>query len=133
MIEVKGSTVVSTKRFLIRDCLGWAVLLWIIGYVLGFVFFPLVPMEMIGWYVMPIGLAITCYVLWKWVRVDVLSRAAVLGIAWCLIAIVLDYLFIVKLLNPSDGYYKLDVYLYYASALLLPLAAALIRRRLHAA
>ena len=44
-------------------------------------------------------------------------------------AIVLDYLFIVKAFNPPDGYYKLDVYLYYALTFLAPLAVAIYRRR----
>jgi len=78
---------------------------------------------------MPIGLLITCFALWRWVQIDYLRRAAMLGVVWGLIAVALDYLFIVKLLNPSDGYYKLDVYLYYASAVLLPIAATLLRRR----
>jgi hypothetical protein len=34
----------------------------------------------------------------------------------------------VKLLNPADGYYKFDVYLYYLIALVLPMAAARLRR-----
>lgn len=33
---------------------------------------------------------------------------------------ILDYVFIVKAFNPSDGYYKVDVYLYYALTFLLP-------------
>lgn len=119
----------SQRRFLVRDCLGWGALLWLIGYVLGFALFPLVPTEKIGWYVMPAGLLVTCLVLWRGVRVDNLLPAAALGVAWCTIAVVLDYLFIVKLLDPPDGYYKTDVYLYYASALVLPIAAALVRRR----
>ncbi|HEY1303237.1 MAG TPA: hypothetical protein VGF24_06790 [Vicinamibacterales bacterium] len=32
----------------------------------------------------------------------------------------LVYLFIVKALKPADGYYKLDVYLYYALTFLIP-------------
>ncbi len=34
-----------------------------------------------------------------------------------------DYLFIVKALKPADGYYKPDVYLYYAPTLAIPLFA----------
>ena len=45
-------------------------------------------------------------------------------------AIVLDYLLIVKALNPADGYYKLDVYLYYALTFILPLAAY-SRKKIH--
>ena len=40
-----------------------------------------------------------------------------------LAAVVFDYLFIVKTLNPSDGYYKLDVYLYYVFTFIIPLFA----------
>ena len=116
------------QRFVIRDCIGWGVLLWLIGYAFGIVLFPLVPPAMLGWYIMPIGLLVTAFVLWKWVRVEAWSRAVLLGIIWCAIAVVLDYVFIVKMLKPADGYYKLDVYLYYASAFLLPVIAALLRR-----
>lgn len=118
------------QRFLLRDCLGWGVLLWSAGYLLGFLFFPLVPAQTIGWYVMPLGLALTGAILWKWVRVDTLGSAVFLGVSWCAIAILLDYVFIVQLLKPADGYYKLDVFLYYLSALTLPPLAALMRRRI---
>lgn len=114
-----------------RDGLGWGVLLWIVGYVLGFAFYPLVPSAVIGWYVMPIGLAIACFVLWKWVPVNRLIYGVWVGIAWCIAAIALDYIFIVMLLNPADGYYKLDVYLYYVSAFALPVLAASLRPRSH--
>ena len=122
----------AKNESILRDGLGWGVLLWIVGYVLGFVFFPIVPSEMIGWYVMPIGLAITCFVLWKWVPVNRSIYGILVGVAWCITAIVLDYIFIVMLLNPADGYYKLDVYLYYVSAFALPVLAASLRSRSHA-
>jgi len=38
-----------------------------------------------------------------------------------LIAVIFDYLFLVKMFKPTDGYYKLDVYLYYILTFLLPL------------
>jgi hypothetical protein len=50
-----------------------------------------------------------------------------IAIVWAAMAIGLDHLFIVKLLAPADGYYKLDVYLYYALTLALPIAAGWIR------
>ena len=111
-----------TTKFLIRDVLGWGLLLWLVGYLLGFVFYAFVPVALIGWLVTPFGIALTCFVLWKWVRVDRWSAAMLLGIGWSVIAIVCDYAFIVKLLNPSDGYYKLDVYLYYLLMFALPVA-----------
>lgn len=114
-------------RFCVAKCgLAWGLTLWFFGYVLGFVFFALMPPEKIGWYIFPIGLAVTVLVLWKWVRPQSLTTGLAIGAIWCALAVVLDYIFIVKLLAPSDGYYKLDVYIYYVSTLLLPVIAALL-------
>ncbi len=48
-----------------------------------------------------------------------------LGVAciWTAIAILCDYFFLVRPFKPADGYYKLDVYLYYALTFALPLFA----------
>jgi hypothetical protein len=116
------------NNFIIRDVLGWGVLLWLAGYLLGFVFYAFVPPAFIGWFVMPLGIGLTCLVLWKWVRVDTIRDSLLLGIGWSAIAIVCDYFFLVKLLNPPDGYYKLDVYLYYLITCALPVAFARLRR-----
>jgi|GEM_PF-1651005 len=96
------------SNFIKRDVLGWGLLLWLVGYLLGFVFYALVPPAIIGWFVMPIGIGLTCIVLWKWVQVDSIRDSLLLGIAWSAIAMAFDYFFIVKLLNPPDGYYKFD-------------------------
>jgi hypothetical protein len=116
-------------KFLIRDVLGWGLLLWLAGYLLGFAFYAVVPVALIGWLVMPFGIALTCLVLWKWVRIEQWSGAVLLGVGWSAIAVICDYALIVKLLAPPDGYYKLDVYLYYLLMLALPVAAAGLRRR----
>ena len=116
------------KRFYLRDCAAWGFGLWLFGYALGIVFFFVMPPEMIGWFITPIGLVFTGIVLWKWVHIQTLADGVVAGLSWTVIAIVLDYLFIVRLLMPIDGYYKADVYLYYASALLLPIIAATLNR-----
>ena len=113
--------------FITRDMLGWGLLQWFAGYLLGFVFYAFVPPASIGWFVMPIAAGLTCLVLWQWVRVDSIRDALLLGLAWSAIAIACDYLFLVKLLNPPDGYYKLDVYLYYLLMFALPVAAARLR------
>ena len=63
------------------------------------------------------------------VRTQLPRDYVVLAGVWTAMAIVLDYLFIVKAFNPPDGYYKLDVYLYYALTFLAPLAVAIYRRR----
>lgn len=116
--------------FVVRKVAGWGLALWLFGYVLGFMLYALVPADQIGWWITPVGLAATVYVLATRAAPGTGREAWLLGVGWCLIAIVCDYLFLVKLLSPADGYYKLDVYIYYLSTLLLPpLVWALTRKR----
>ena len=70
---------------------------------------------------MPIGIAITFWVLLKRGKGDTIQYYFKLAIVWTVIAIVFDYFFIVKMFKPTDGYYKLDVYLYYAFTFAIPL------------
>ncbi|MCX6743381.1 MAG: hypothetical protein NT116_04060 [Candidatus Parcubacteria bacterium] len=108
------------KHFL-RDSLGWGVALWLIGYILGFVFYAFVPANIIGWYIMPFGTVITLFVTFKFIKSNALQYYLKVACVWTLLAIILDYLFLVKLLNPAGGYYKLDVYVYYGLTFVLPL------------
>ena len=109
------------NKQLLKDVLGWGVVLWVIGYILGFVFFFILPPALIGWVIMPIGIVITLWVLLKKVQSEDFGHYLLVAICWTAIAVLLDYLFIVKVLNPADGYYKLDVYLYYAFTFSMPL------------
>ncbi len=104
-----------------KDAFGWGFLLWLIGYALGIILFAIVPPSMIGWVIMPIGIVITLWVLFKKVKGDSLSYYLLLAIVWTLIAIILDYFFLVRVFKPADGYYKLDVYLYYILTFVIPL------------
>lgn len=104
-----------------KDALVWGFILWLIGYLLGMVLFFLVPAGLIGWIIMPIGTVITLWVLLKKVRGDSFKYYLLIAIAWTLIAIVFDYVFLVQALKPEDGYYKPDVYLYYVLTFILPL------------
>ena len=106
---------------LLKDTIGWGFLLWLIGYVLGFIFFAFVPQDMVGWFIMPIGIAIAVWVLLKKITAPRLQYYVLIAVVWTVIAIICDYLFLVLLLKPADGYYKLDVYLYYALTFVLPL------------
>ncbi|MVS97730.1 hypothetical protein [Devosia marina] len=108
---------------------GWGLLLWLFGYLLGIALFPVVPTQHLGWYISPLGLAATFFVLWRWAHVKTLAQGLVVGLIWASIAVAMDYVFIVLLLQPADGYYKADVYLYYVSALVLPLLAGWLRGR----
>jgi hypothetical protein len=107
----------------LKDSLGWGFVLWLIGYALGLMVFALVPANFIGWIIMPIGTAITLWIAFKKVRGNTFRYYCLVGLVWLLIAILRDYLFIVKALKPAGGYYKPDVYLYYALTLAIPLFA----------
>jgi hypothetical protein len=103
-----------------KELLGWGLALWLIGYILGIVFIGVVGTSLVGWLILPIGVAATCWVLLTKVRSEGLARFTFLGLVWALVAIALDYVFIVKAFHPADGYYKPDVYVYYALAFILP-------------
>ena len=116
-----------TRQF-IKDTLGWGFLLWLIGYALGMILFSIVPLYMIGWVIMPIGIVITLWVLFKKISGETLKYYFLLAVVWTLIAIVFDYFFLVKAFKPADGYYKLDVYLYYVLIFVLPLVVGWRKR-----
>lgn len=80
-----------------------------------------VPASMVGWIIMPVGTIITIWILLKKVKGNSFQYYLSLAVVWTLIAIIFDYLFLVKVFKPADGYYKLDVYLYYALTFVLPL------------
>ena len=109
------------NKQMLKDALGWGFVLWLIGYVLGIVLFAFVPADILGWIIMPIGIIITLWVLFKRIKAESLKYYFILAITWTLIAVILDYFLLVKLFKPADGYYKLDVYLYYALIFVLPL------------
>ncbi len=104
-----------------KDTLGWGFLIWLFGYVLGILLFFAMPKSMIGWVIMPIATVITLWVLIKKIKSTSMLYYSLIASCWILIAIILDYIFIVKVLHPQDGYYKTDVYLYYTLTFILPL------------
>lgn len=115
-------------KSLIKDGFVWGIALWFVGYVLGIVFFMMVPHAIIGWCIMPIGIVITLFVLVKKIKKRTLAQYAVLGFLWTVIAIVADYLLLVRVFKPADGYYKLDVYVYYTVTFFLPIIYGLKRK-----
>ena len=109
------------NKQLLKDALGWGFVLWLIGYGLGIMLFSFVPLSLIGWIIMPIGIIIALWVLLKKIKSYKFGYYIILAIVWTLIAILFDYVFLVKAFKPEDGYYKLDIYLYYALTFALPL------------
>ncbi len=118
------------NKQIFKDIIGWGLVLWMIGYVLGIVLFMLVPLWVIGWIIMPIGIAITLWILVSKIKTTNLRDYLLIGIGWTWIAVVLDYFLLVKLFQPADGYYKLDVYLYYLATFILPLLVGWKKARL---
>lgn len=116
-----------SKQFL-KDAIVWGFILWLIGYLLGIVLFPIVPNSILGWIIMPIGTTITLWVLLRKIKADSFKYYVLLALVWVLIAITCDYFFLVKIFKPADGYYKLDVYLYYVLTLSFPLLVGWVRK-----
>ena len=106
---------------------AWGFALWLIGYILGIIFFMFIPQNFIGWAILPIGVIITYWVLAKKMKLYPLKEYLLISVVWTFLAIVLDYIFIIMLLKPTHGYYKLDVYIYYILLFLLPIAIGFYR------
>src|SRR5512133_4253218 len=119
------------NRRLMKDGLGWGFALWLVGYVLSMLLFAFVPPSLLGWIITPIATALTLWVAFRKVTGESLSHYALVALLWMLIAVIGDYLFIVKAFHPADGYYKADVYLYYALTIAIPLFAGWMRTTRH--
>lgn len=117
------------KRSFLLTAVGWGIGLWLIGYILGFVLFFFVPVNLLGWVVTPIGIVVTLWVLLVRIKDIKIRDYFWLGSIWMIIAIIFDYLFIVQLLKPVDGYYKPDVYLYYLLTFLIPVGVGYYKNR----
>ena len=117
----------KTKQFY-KDSFGWGFLLWLFGYLLGIILFFIVPKSLIGWVITPIAIIVTLWVLIKKIKGDSLQYYFKIAIIWLILAIVLDYLLIVKMFKPEDGYYKPDVYIYYSLTFILPVLVGLWKR-----
>lgn len=110
----------KNKGKIFLNTLLWGLALWAFGYIVGMIMFAIVPKEFIGWATMPFGLIALFWVLFKKIKRDSFVCYIGLGIIWTVLAVILDYIFIVKMLSSND-YYKLDVYLYYILTLIIPI------------
>jgi hypothetical protein len=104
----------------VKNMLVWGFILWLVGYIAGFVLFFIVPKDMIGWVLSPFATIFTLWVLMKKVRRPELMCYFGTGLIWTLMAIALDYVFLVQLLHTGSSYYKADVFLYYGLTFALP-------------
>lgn len=99
----------------------WGFVLWLVGYIAGFILFFVVPKEYIGWIIMPFATVLTIWVLMKKVKRPELMCYFGLGFLWAILAVGLDYIFLVTMLKTGNSYYKPDVFLYYALTFTLPI------------
>lgn len=111
-----------TLRRTLTDTLGWGLLLWLTGYALSLALFALVPVAVLGWFVLAPLVPLTAVV----ARVRLAGSWAprwypvAMGATWTSIAVVLDYLFIVTAFQVQ-AYYDIDLGLYYLSTLVIPI------------
>jgi hypothetical protein len=105
----------------IKNMLTWGFILWLVGYIAGFVLFFVVPKDYIGWIISPLARVFTIWVLLYKVKRPELMCYFGTGLIWTIMAVVLDYLFIIILLKTGSSYYKSDVFLYYFLTFTLPI------------
>jgi len=114
----------------IKDTAGLGTALWLIGYLASLVLFTSPFAGIMGWILLVIFTPVTIAIVWWWFRQRErlpLQYYAGVGIAWVLIAIVLDYLFIVLMFQAT--YYEVDVFVYYTMTLLIPVGVGLYLNR----
>jgi hypothetical protein len=114
----------------IKDTAGLGTALWLIGYLASLVLFFTPYAGIMGWILLAVFTPVTVVVAWLWFRHREplpMQYYAGVGVAWVLIAVVLDYLFIVLLLQAT--YYEPDVFVYYAVTFLIPVGVGLSLNR----
>jgi cbb3-type cytochrome oxidase subunit 3 len=110
----------------IKDTAGLGMGLWLIGYLASLVLFFTPIAGIMGWILLVIFTPVTIAITWWWFRPRKrlsLEYYAKVGIAWVWIAVVFDYLFIVRLFQAT--YYEADVFVYYAMTFLIPVGVGL--------
>ena len=115
---------------IIKDTILLGAALWLIGYIASIVLFMSPYNGIMGWILAVIFTPVTIVITFWWFRKRErlpLPYYAKVGIAWVIIAVVLDYLFIVQLFHAT--YYGLDVFVYYAVTFLIPVGVGFFLNR----
>jgi hypothetical protein len=95
----------------IKDTAGLGTVLWLIGYLASLALFFSPFAGTMGWILIAIFTPVTISIAWWWFRQRErlpLQYYACVGVAWVLIAVMLDFLFIVLLFQAT--YYSPDVF-----------------------
>jgi hypothetical protein len=115
---------------IIKDTAVLGTVLWLIGYLASLVLFFTPYAGTMGWILLAVFTPVTIVIVYLWFRKRErlpLPYYAGVGVAWVLIALVLDYLFIVLLFQAN--YYNIDVFVYYALTFLIPVGIGLFLSR----
>jgi hypothetical protein len=109
----------------IKDTLGLGAGLWLIGYLASLLLFFSPFADSMGWIITAVCTPVTIAIAWWWFRErDLpLTYFVLVGLAWTVIAIVLDYLCIVRLFQTP--YYEIDIFVYYTLTFLIPVGVGL--------
>ena len=93
----------------VKDFVLLGVGLWLLGYLASLLLFFSPFQSSMGWIITAVFTPFTIAVAWWWFRTREipLSYYVKVGIAWTVIAVLLDYLFIVRLFQTP--YYEMDV------------------------
>jgi hypothetical protein len=105
----------------LKNTLLWGFTLWLIGFIAGIILFFIVPKDYIGWVITPLAILLTIWVLVKKIKRPKLMCYFGLGLIWTVMAVMLDFIFLVMLFNTGSSYYKSDVFLYYILIFTLPI------------
>jgi hypothetical protein len=108
-------------KHLMKDTAGLGTSLWLMGYLASLVLFFSPYAGVMGWILIAFFTPVTIAIVWWWFRKRghlPLQYYAGAGVAWVLIAVVLDYLFIVLLFQAN--FYGIDVFVYYTVTFLIP-------------
>jgi hypothetical protein len=114
----------------LKDTAGLGTLFWLIGYLASIALFFSPYSSILGVILLVVFTPFTIGVAWWWFRPRErlpLQYYARVGAAWTLIAVVLDYLFIVLLFGTP--YYAPHVFLYYVLMFLIPVGVGWYLRR----
>jgi hypothetical protein len=108
------------------DIFVFGIFIWLMGYIASIILFPFVPDNILGWILCIIFTPITIIIAYLRFRNRKLKLFCyfMTGVFWAIIAMILDYFFIVRLFN-SVTYYKPDVFVYYIVTFLIPLIIGL--------
>jgi len=124
----------KTTKQKLMDTLGWGIILWATGYLLGMMLFAFVSLAVMGIIISVIMFPVTIYVAWRRLRKSDQPKSYffIVGIVWAAIPVLFDYVFLVKALSP-ENYYDADIFVYYGTALLIPIIVGLLTNKKSAA